>query len=283
MDEFNTNPFGTKQDQSSTMNGFYKVTELENKVSQLTDLVSALQNDNRVSTLTDQVHSLQTDTAKLNRYLPSTDKDIITSTVDDAIYDTLWDKIFYLSSFATSSTTTTAVSPGTLSANARESDTTLGLRFNPKKACKFKASFYFAKVSGSQNVSKAVVYLGAPGISTVTTTPTNILDSTISFVGVKFNAGVLTLINSLSGTPTATNPSTTITVTDDTTHTIEIDYYLSHAVFLYDNVIVGDIPCNISTINPIGTFFPFITSVISTDGTNVNFTIEGFEFLQRRL
>ena len=211
----------------------------------------------------------------INRNLDNQSKDLIGQFVATRIPSVLWDNVSFTSSFATASITT--VSPSTaelLDANGRESDTSGGRRFRPERVSKYRATFYI-----NSGLSVSTIYLTAPAVSAASTIGTAMVDANKSYVGVKIIAGVIYMVSSVAGTETTIRTGTTIT--DATTHLLEIDYYITHAVVKFNNVVIGDISCNLLTTT-LTTFFPFLTSVKSSDGTAVNLTIEGFEFLQNR-
>lgn len=170
------------------------------------------------------------------------------------------------------STTTDEV----LSAVGRESDTSYGRRFKPDRESRFRTSFYI-----QSGLSVSTIYIVSPAVSNTTASMTGTImnDGNKSFVGVKIVNGLIYAVSSVNGTETTVVTGTTIT--DATTHLLEIDYYISHAVVKFNSTIIGDIPCNLLSTT-LQTFCPFLTSIKSSDGTAVNLTMESYEFLQKR-
>lgn len=199
------------------------------------------------------------------------DRKVTNDQVSDEIHDILWNKVFYISSFATASITTVAAE--LLDANGRESDTSAGLRFRPERESRFKTSFYI-----NAGLSKSIIYILSPAISTSTSIGT-LVAADKSFVGVKIVAGTVYLVSCRSGIESII--STNIRITDSATNILEISYHISHATVFFNDIEIGDIPCNLLGIT-FSTFFPFLISVGSSDGTSVNLTTENFEFLQKR-
>lgn len=232
--------------------------------------------EKRIIELENRLRNLE-QSSVVDRSISELDKRVINDVVQDGLDDILWNGTAYISSFATSSLTTTTAElfdSSLISQGGRESDTSEGKRFRPETSCRFKTAFYL-----NAGIPKSTVYIVAPAISTSTAIGTSIIDVNKSFVGVKIVAGVMSLVASTNGG--VTTRSTSITIPDAITHLLEIDYYVTHAVVLFDNVIIGDIPCYLPPTT-IGTFFPFLTSIGSSDGTSVNVTLENYEFLQRR-
>lgn len=162
----------------------------------------------------------------------------------------------------------------TLDQNGRESDTSVGRRFKPSRESRFRTTFYIA-----DGLSSSTNYITAPAISTQSTIGTTINDGDKSYVGIKIVNGAISLVSNVSGTETTIATGTTIS--DDSTNLLEINYYISHATVSFNDTIIGDISCNLLSESFI-TFFPFLTSIKSTDGTAVNLTMEAYEFLQKR-
>lgn len=230
-----------------------------------------------VDKLKSTVMSLESSITNINRYISTVDKNIITDSIEDGIHDILWDKIFYVSSFASASITTTTTE--LLDANGRESDTSQGRKFTPYRQSRFKCSFYL-----NSNIAKGVFYITSPAVSKSASIGTAIVDADKSFVGIKIvgsvGGGAVNLVHSINGTETT--KATSANIVDAKTNILEIDYYISHFTVFFNGVSIGDMPSTISTVSTFETFFPFLTSVGSTDGTSVNLTIEAFEFLQKR-
>lgn len=200
------------------------------------------------------------------------DKKKINTVVSESVHNTLWNEISFTSSFASASMTTTTTE--LLDANGRESDTSQGRRFNPTRESRYRTSFYL-----DAGISKSTVYITAPAVSSSSAIGTSIVAAAKSFVGIKIAAGVVYASSSIAGT--VTNIATPITISTNATYVLEIDYYINHAVIFLNGQNIGDITCNLNSI-ACETFFPFLISIGSSDGTSVNVTTESFEFLQKK-
>jgi hypothetical protein len=245
--------------------------DLQNKIDELEQKFDKLS-----STITDISTSIDGFDSRniLNLQNDVTLRDTIRQIINENIENIMWNNIFYLSSFATASITATDTVE-VLDSNGREADTSAGLRFQPTIDSRFKMTFYI-----NEGFTKTNIYIAAPGVSKSASTPTAIIDANQSWVGVKFVAGTMYLVSSTAGSETST--VTSVSITDNTTHTLEIRYLLTHTEFYFDNEYVGDIECDLTSPGSFEVFWPFITSVASQDTTDVNLTIESFEFLQKR-
>lgn len=249
---------------------------MEEEIQQIKDDNQRLTQD--VASLHNELQFLRTSNVQLREPIDIYTKQAIKNVITDTLPDILWDNVFHIASFTTNSLTTTTselFDTSAASQAARESDTTGGKIFLPSINSKFKTAFYLGA-----GISKSTVWLMAPAVSTLTTVGTSIIDANKSGVGIKIVHGVVSAMSSVLGTVTLL--PTGITITDDTTHVLEIQYYISHAIIKFNNVVVGDISCNLRPNTAFGTFFPFLTSIGSDDGTSVNITLERYEFLQRR-
>jgi len=238
--------------------------ELQNSIRNLEQKVAALESNRGNSS-----------SEALDRNLADQSKGIASDAVALHLGEILWSKVFYIASFATSSTDTTTTE--VLPAGGRESDTTAGKQFRPERPSKFRTAFYLGT-----NISKLTAYIASPGLLfTTSTIPSSILDSKISFVGIKIDSdGDVSLITSLRGV--TTTKATGVTITDDTTNILEINYFVKYADVYLNNVSLGSIPCDILSSTQFEVFFPFISSVGSSDGTSVNLTLDSYEFMQLR-
>lgn len=225
--------------------------------------------DQRFSNLENRVKTIEDNAG---RNISSVEKKVTDDNVSDGIYETLWNKVYHVASFASASITTTGTN--LLDANGRESDTTAGRLSSPSRDCKFKTAFY---LDTGFNVS--TVYITSPAISAVSTVGSFIVDSDKSFVGIKIINGAINLVSCRSGVETV--KTTTTTIINNNTNVLEIDYYITHAIILFNDVQIGDIACNLLGIT-FQTFFPFLTSLSSNDTSSVNLTIENYEFIQKR-
>lgn len=226
--------------------------------------------ETKVGGLENRLTTLERQGNIISRYISSTDQTVINTGVASRIEDTLWGNVYYTSSFASTQTTTTATE--TLDVNVRDADTTGGLWFTPAKKSKFRMTFFI-----NAGLSKSTVYIASPGISKVSTTPTAIASANNSFVGVKIVAGAVKLVACRNGSETVL--ATSKTIADSNTHKVEIQYNISHATVIFDNVILGTIACNLSGIT-FATYWSYITSFGSSDGTTVTVDTERYEFIQ---
>lgn len=190
------------------------------------------------------------------------------------LLDILWDNIYYNSSFAAESVTT---SSGTEDLTAKEVDTTGGKKFSAMLDSRFRVNFY--STTGQSNMT---AYILSPAISTDTsyaaTTGPIATNTYLSYVGIKVVLGVVYLVSSVAGVEKLT--VTDKTITDDTTHTLEINYRAGQSADIYyDNEFLGSIETRMQVINDIATYFPYLTSVKSASGS-VNLTFENYEFAQ---
>jgi len=205
----------------------------------------------------------------------SIDKRVASDAVADEISNILWNNISFTSSFATASITTT--SPSTtelLDANGRESDTSQGRRFKPNRPSKFRCSFYL-----DFGTSQSTIYIASPAVMSTATIGTSITESTKSFVGIKIVAGAVSASSSVAGV--ITNIATGITILEDITNVLEIQYYITHATILFNGAVIGDISCNLLATT-LETFLPFLITIKSGNGNTTNLTMESFEFIQNR-
>lgn len=247
--------------------------DLNNRIDELKQEIE-IQND-KIKQQDEKIFILENKPIDINRFIGVNSQKIINEIISTEIHNSLWDNISFTSSFATASIST--VPPSTaelLDANGRESDTSLGRRFKPERECRFKTTFYI-----NSGLSVSTIYITAPAVLAISSVGTAMIDANKSYVGVKIVNGSILLVSSVAGTETT--QTTTTTISDTTTNLIEIDYYVSHATVLFNNVLIGNIPCNLQTIT-LNTFCPFLTSVKSSDGTAVNLIMEAYEFLQKR-
>lgn len=230
--------------------------------------------EQEINDLKNRLKRLET-SISINRNLDNQSKDLMGQIVASKIPSVLWDNVSFTSSFATGTILTTSPSTTELfSTSTRESDTSYGRRFKPSRESKFRTTFY---IDGGLSV--ATIYIAGPAVANVTTAPTAMINADKSAVGVKIVNGAVNLFSSVAGTETVV--ATTATISDATTHLLEINYYITHAVVLLDSVVIGDISCNLQTTT-LATFFPFLMSAKSGDGTAVSFVMEAYEFLQNR-
>ena len=209
----------------------------------------------------------------INRFSPIEVKEDLKSVLYEQIQDVLWNKIFYLASFATTSVNSTGAEVLT----AKEVDTSAGLYLSPRQKTRFKTTFYL--FAGWTN---SLVYITAPAVSTVSTAITAILNSNTSFVGIKIDKGTVYLVAKNREKANEVLTDTGKKILDATTHLLEIVYSPNESTDFYlDNEYIGSVKSNLTNDDTFATFFPYLTSVASYSGT-VNMTIEGYEFIQER-
>lgn len=210
-----------------------------------------------------------------DRFMEPVEKDQLQEVISESIIDILWRRIFYVSSFAAESVTT---SSSTENVDAKEVDTSEGDKFDPDLPSRYRVNFYLN--SGQTN---SVVYILSPAISTDPTFATSVPIATneyLSYVGIKIDQGNINLVSSTEGKEIVRG--TNKKITDNTTHTLEIIYRpRSAADIYYDNDLLGSIPANLPAKAQLKTFYPYLTSVKSNSGS-VNLTLENYEFVQEK-
>lgn len=237
--------------------------------------------DGNITQLQEELRALRDDIEQIRSMTISRDQsEDMKKEARDVIYralaSSLWDEVYYTSNFASASITTTSTSE-VFDANGRESDTSGGLYFLPSRESRFRAIFYLNTAQ-----TKSEVYITSPATSQASTVGTAMADTDKSWVGVFIDETVVKLVSYNHNDASTTTVTTTETITDNTTHVLEIRYHVGHAEIYLDNASIGTIPCKLIDDTSITTFFPFLTSIKSTDGTSVNLTIESYEFLQSR-
>ena len=210
---------------------------------------------------------------QFDRFLSPTEKDQLFEIVSEGLFDILWNKVFFLSSFATTSVTT---SSSTEDLTARAPETSENKYLSPKEKSRLRISFYLN--TGQTN---SIVYIGL-GTSSSQSAPTAIASTTNSFAGVKIDQSIIKLAAYNGETDVETLINSTKTITDNTTHVIEFRYAPGQSVeVLFNNERIGEIAVPYDFAKKTEVFFPYITSVSSVSGS-VNFTLESYEFIQER-
>lgn len=197
--------------------------------------------------------------------------------VADKMLDIVWNDVYYLSSFTSTSVDT---SSSTETTEAKEVDTSEGKKFDPAGDTRFRMNFYLN--SGQKNIT---AYILSPATSTDDTFATDVPIATntdLSYVGIKMTPDVtgarVNLVSSVAGEEEIVK--TEKILEDNTTHVVEINYRAGESADIYfDNLFLGSIRSKIDKSTNIFTYYPFLTSVKSDSGS-VNFTIESYEFAQ---
>lgn len=210
---------------------------------------------------------------EITRDISIEQQDSIREIIADSIINILWDKVFYLSSFAAESVTT---SSSTEDVTAKEVDTSEGKKFDPSLDSRYRVNFYVN--TGQTNIT---AYICSPATNTTFTTDVPIADSdNISYVGIKITGTIVYLVSKTKG-QTEKLVRTNKTITDNTTHTLEIFYRPVSSDIYFDNELIGSISNNLLTNGEMSTFYPYLTSVKSSSGS-VNLTLENYEFAQKK-
>lgn len=210
---------------------------------------------------------------KFDRFIDPTEKDQLFDVVSEGIIDIMWNKIFYLSSFATQSVTT---SSSTEDLTAREPDTSENVYLAPDQDSRLRISFYLN--TGQTN---SIVYIGL-GTSSSQSAPTAIASPNNSFAGVKIVQSIVNMASYNGETDTEKLIVTQEAITDNTTHLIEFRYATGQSVVVFiDNKRIGEIAVPQDFAKKTQVFYPYITSVSSVSGS-VNMTLESYEFIQNR-
>lgn len=245
----------------------WEVSEKREGDKSVSDIASAVE---LLRTEIDQIKETPVDYLKLSE----NGNQSLNKVISKNLLDILWDNIYYTSSFAAESITT---SSATEDLTAREVDTTGGKKFTPKLDSRYRVNFYIG--SGQTNIT---AYVLSPAISTDTTyaatTGPVATNTFLSYVGIKVVLGTIYLVSSVEGNEITI--ATEKSITDDSTHTLEINYRAGQSADIYfDNEFIGSIQCKMRIVNDIATYFPYLTSVKSASGS-VNLTIENYEFAQ---
>ena len=203
-------------------------------------------------------------------------QDSIREVVGDNLIDLTWNKIFYVSSFAAASVTT---SSSTEDISAKEVDTSEGKYFDPKLPSRLRMNFYI-----NEGQANATVYILSPtvnGVDFATAVPLS-TSTTLSYVGVKIVKTAFKLVSYDRNTGIETLIDTEKVIDDNTTHTLELIYRPGESSDVYlDTDFVGSIESNLVDNAVIKVYYPYLTSVKSDSGS-VNLTIENYEFIQQR-
>lgn len=235
--------------------------------------------DTRLRTLETKVADLESviNNTKINRDTDIEYLDDVKNVIFESIADYLWDGLYIISSFEGPTVT---MSSSTENVTIKEVDNSEGRTFDPRKPSKCRLNFYLG--SGQTN---STVYLLSPAVSKDPAFGTNVPLSTnthISYVGIKIIQTIVYLVSYDHFTGAEKLIRTDKTVTDDTTHTLEINYRPGESADIhFDNQHIGSIECNLIKDASITTFYPYLTSIKSASGS-VNLTLEQFQFLQAK-
>lgn len=192
----------------------------------------------------------------------------------DTMMDTLWERVFYVSSMDGPAVTTTS-SAELFSGATRQSDTSSGKFLSVRRPCKFRCLFYF----NGTDATDSTAYIGTAGTSTTDTGITSINQDGMEYAALKIEDGAVTIkTRSASG---FTEKATGRTITDDTTYILEINFSPNErADFFLDNDYLGSITDFIPGESVYKTFFPMMVSLKRSSGTNTKVTVESWEFIQ---
>lgn len=228
---------------------------------------------NRVAKLESNTSSLRSHVSILSDI--NTRKTVSLQFVEDQIHNVLWNQIFYVGTLASSTISTTGSSTSEI-LTIRESDTTGGLYMNSTRESRFRVPFYL-----NSGIPQSTVYITSPAVSTSMTVTSTIQNVANSYVGVKIVSGVLSIVSCTAGVEIT--KLTNVIITNNTTHLLEIRYYVTNADIFFDTVIIGSISCNLPSVN-IPTFYQYLTSLKDNSGATVcNLTFDSYEFLQKRI
>ena len=164
--------------------------------------------------------------------------------------------------------------------DSRLIDSSAGKRFNVGRESRFRCGFYL------ENQSKLDGYILSPAtynsisLGTVTSVP----DKLESYFGLKFLAGVVSIVSKERG---STEKLYDIDFELDAgsftqTYSLDIFHKINYAEVLINNVSFGSFTNNLGNGGGMEVFYPFFAPARSTDGTEVNIALEGIQFIQSR-
>lgn len=216
---------------------------------------------------------------KFDRFLDPTEKQELSEVISDNLINILWDSVYYIASNLSSGVPDTGFATSTSERNdAFDVDTSEGKFLSPDRDCRFRVNFYLG--SGA---TKQVTYICSPATNSGFGSPVPMeATAAVGYVGIKIFDGRVHLVTKNLGSIKEKLVPTSKVFTDDTTHVLEILYRPSSSDIYIDGDYLGSISNNLKDGNTVKSFYPFLTSIKSSDGTAVNMTIEGYEFAQTR-
>ncbi len=212
---------------------------------------------------------------KINSQSSQEDKRNVSEAVYELLSDFFFDKVNFLSESGTTVSTATT-STTDFRTSLRVPDTSAGKYLRPDRKARFRTLFYC-----SGGVEAADFYIFSPAMYRSTTLATDVANFNTfdSYVGIRSNAGVVSLITKSRGIE-KTVP-TTVTLSGETTYLLEIFYNVTYADIYLDGQLLGSVNCDLTEFvyNQI-TMYPFFGPIKSKSGTSVNLNFENYQFIQ---
>lgn len=195
--------------------------------------------------------------------------------VFELLSDFFFDKVTFLTGPGSTPSTATTLTTD-FRTLLRVPDTSTGKYIKPNRKSRFRTLFY---VTGG--VEAADFYILSPAMYRSTTLASDVtnLNTFDSYVGIRSNAGVVSLESKSRGN-TVSTPSKKVLVTE-TTYLLEILYNINYADIYIDNQLIGSVNCDLQEFlyNQI-TMYPFFGPIKSKAGGSVNLTFENYQFIQ---
>jgi len=218
----------------------------------------------------------QRNNTRLNRFSSTEEKDGTAEIVYEVLGDFLFNQANLINgTFAVSGANT---STSQYKVGLRVPDTSSRMFMSPDRKLRFRCTFY---VSGT--AEKADLYILTPAVLTDLTAVSGGLITNISsldsYVGIRFNAGEVSLVSKGLGTTVSKGKSNTIT--SDKTYYLEVLYNITNAEFYLNKEYLGTLSCNLQdSLYTYEAFYPLIAPIKSLDGTSVNLNMESYQILQ---
>ena len=212
----------------------------------------------------------------VSRFMDPVVKDEFFELTADRVLDILWDKVFFVSSMNGPAVTTTSASEK-FDINTREADTSGQKYLSIDSSARFRCHFYFTGTDSFDSTT----YIGSHGASTLDSGITSINQEEMQYLALKIDASKLSIVGkNFGGT---TQKDLNITIEDDSTHTLEINYFpKERADFLLDNETIGSITESLPSNLDILTVFPLLVSITRIGSINRSVTVESWEYIQER-
>lgn len=210
-----------------------------------------------------------------------------TETVTQSLSESVWNKFFYLSEVQPLTASVPGTGPdGTDTDIRRLTITDTENLINIDRNLKMRCSFFFGSAGESDPLyaQETTAYIttahGRAPVDPTVYYP--IEDDTSEFVGIKIKNGVVYLYAYNRGD--FVEEITDVTVTGDTTHTLEIQYYQGQkANFYIDGDYKGAILEHLpSTSEELVACYPIYVSLERTDATAHSLNIDYVEYIQDR-
>ena len=220
-------------------------------------------------------------TQRINQQSSSEDKKRASEGIFEVLSEVLFDKVNYLNNPGNTNSSVSA-DGGTISTTLyrvqfRVPDTAAGKYLNPSRKSRLRTVCYVAG-----GVEAAEFYLLSPtryqSTAGLGTDQAN-LDIFQAYVGVKVDAGVVSLASRFAGSEKLN--LTAFRMVGETTYLVEIFYNITYAEVYIDSKSIGTIACDFSEnfYNQV-TFFPIFAPIKSKAGVRVNFNAENYQFIQ---